>query len=315
MRRVMQRLALRREENEREEARRRREAIAKCPEIGRVMKSRADAVMQSVASAFTLPPPADLENKVAAWNARIQALLTQNGFPADYLDPVFACAQCRDTGYVGEGKKRLCACAQALSAQEMEREGAFEGEQTFERYDETVFPDTPLPGANVTQRQYMAVLRARCEEFADALPAPKQRTVLMYGGSGLGKTFLLRSVLARARQRGVPALCVTANAFLKTAREAYFGRSGQDALDAYYETPLLLLDDLGTEPLIENITVEQLFNLINERQNARLCTVISTNLSLEEIGKRYTERVLSRLADRRAGLVLRFLGADIRLKA
>ena len=66
--------------------------------------------------------------------------------------------------------------------------------------------------------------------------------------------------------------------------------------------------------MLENITVEQLFNLINERQNARLCTVLSTNLTLTELKTRYTERVLSRLLDKRNCLALHFLGEDVRLK-
>ena len=288
-------------------------------EIGRVMDARREAVMKSVYSAFAIPADENLTEKVEAWNAQIKALLVQNGFPADYLEPVFHCAQCEDTGYTGSGKKTLCACARAMYTQLLEKEGGFEREQTFENYDPNVFPDTPmddLPDSQaafrtVSQRRYMEVLRRKCEGYADALPNPPQRTLLLYGGSGLGKTYLLRCIHARAREKGVPALCVTANQFIRTARQAIFQRSQED-LDALYETELLLLDDLGTEPLIENVTVEELFNLINERQNARKCTVLSTNLTLNEIKTRYTERILSRLRDAHACQTLQFLGRDIR---
>lgn len=308
---VMQELADRREHNEREEERRRAHALQICPEIGRVMDERRQAVLKSVYSAFSIPAEPDLPQKVEVWNARIRQLLIENGLPEDYLDPVCACSLCEDTGYKGESKKVLCDCARALYARLLEREGAFEREQTFENYDETVYPDTPLPGSEITQRQYMDVIRRRCEEYANALPHPAQKTLLLYGGSGLGKTYLLRSIHARARDNAVPALCITANRFIKVARDAIFSRS-QDALDALYETELLLVDDLGTEPLIDNITVEQLFNLLNERQNARLCTVFSTNLSLNEIKSRYTERILSRLFDKRSCQMLHFLGTDVR---
>ena len=70
-----------------------------------------------------------------------------------------------------------------------------------------------------------------------------------------------------------------------------------------------MTDARGT---IENVTVEELFNLINERQNARKCTVLSTNLTLNEIKTRYTERILSRLRDAHACQTLQFLGRDIR---
>lgn len=313
MQQVLAALSDQRAQNEREEMRRRQEVIKVCPAIGEVMAKRQQTVLASIYSAFQLPPEENLEEKVIKWNAEIKLLLKQNGYAEDYLEPVCQCEKCEDTGYVGESKKTLCTCAQNLYAKFLEKGGVFEEEQSFEAYDENIFPDTPLPGTDVTQRQYMAVIRRRCEDFANALPHPAQRTLLLYGGSGLGKTYLLRAIHARARENNVPAICLTANAFLRTAREAYFSRD-QQGMDALYETELLLIDDLGTEPMLENITVEQIFNLINERQNARLCTVLSTNLTLTELKARYTERVLSRLLDKRNCLALHFLGEDVRLK-
>lgn len=308
---VMNTLAERRRQNEREEERRRAEVIAKCPEIGQVMDTRREAVMKSVYSAFALPAEEDLPQKVEAWNARIRQLLVENGYPENYLEPVFQCALCEDTGYVGTGKKQLCTCAKALYAALLEQDGSFKEEETFETFDPQRFPETALDAGGETQRGRMLKFRDYCEKYADSLPHPEKKNLLLYGGSGLGKTFLLRCIHARARQRDIPALCLTANQLIRIARKAIFDRAQED-LDALYETDLLLIDDLGTEPLIPNVTVEELFNLINERQNAGLCTVLSTNLSLTDLQARYTERILSRLLDKRACQVLRFLGKDIR---
>lgn len=308
---VMNTLAERRRQNEREEERRRAEVIAKCPEIGQVMDTRREAVMKSVYSAFALPAEEDLPQKVEAWNARIRQLLVENGYPENYLEPVFQCAFCEDTGYVGTGKKQLCTCAKALYAALLEQDGSFKEEETFETFDPRRFPETALDAGGETQRGRMLKFRDYCEKYADSLPHPEKKNLLLYGGSGLGKTFLLRCIHARARQRDIPALCLTANQLIRIARKAIFDRAQED-LDALYETDLLLIDDLGTEPLIPNVTVEELFNLINERQNAGLCTVLSTNLSLTDLQARYTERILSRLLDKRACQVLRFLGKDIR---
>lgn len=308
---VMNTLAERRRQNEREEERRRAEVIAKCPEIGQVMDTRREAVMKSVYSAFALPAEEDLPQKVEAWNARIRQLLVDNGYPENYLEPVFQCAFCEDTGYVGTGKKQLCTCAKALYAALLEQDSSFKEEETFETFDPRRFPETALDAGGETQRGRMLKFRDYCERYADSLPHPEKKNLLLYGGSGLGKTFLLRCIHARARQRDIPALCLTANQLIRIARKAIFDRAQED-LDALYETDLLLIDDLGTEPLIPNVTVEELFNLINERQNAGLCTVLSTNLSLTDLQARYTERILSRLLDKRACQVLRFLGKDIR---
>ena len=76
---------------------------------------------------------------------------------------------------------------------------------------------------------------------------------------------------------------------------------------------VLMIDDLGSEPLMQNVTVEQLFNLLNERQNRNLATVISTNLDMAKFRERYTERIASRLRDSRCCKVLNLLGRDIRI--
>ena len=79
-----------------------------------------------------------------------------------------------------------------------------------------------------------------------------------------------------------------------------------------HDCDLLIIDDLGTEPMLQNITIEQLFNLLNERQMAGRHTVISTNLAMSELQERYTERVTSRLLDATGCRRLLFIGADIR---
>jgi DNA replication protein DnaC len=304
---------LRREQNEREETRRKSEAFRVCPEIGQLIQARQDALYEGIRSMFTGSAPADIEKRMEGYTRQIDRLLSQSGLLPDQLDPVYQCRLCRDTAYTGDDAGTLCECAKRRYTELLAQSRQFENSQTFETYDENVFALKPLPGTDITQRAYMRALRERCEEYANALPRPHAPTMLFYGSSGLGKTFLLRSIYMRALDKGVSSQCVTANTLLKTIREAYFGRE-QKALDTLYEVPLLLIDDLGTEPMLENITVEQIFCLLNERQNARLATVISTNLGLNELKARYTERVLSRLMDARSCQQLRFVGEDVRLR-
>ena len=82
--RVLQTLSERRDANEREEQRRLREVLDKCPEIGTLMEERRNAVLSSVYSAFSAPAADDLPERVEAWNAQIRTLLTGNGFPEDW---------------------------------------------------------------------------------------------------------------------------------------------------------------------------------------------------------------------------------------
>lgn len=302
-----------RERHEQEEARRLAEVTAACPEIEQLVRERREAIFEGLRLAMAGQAPLGIEQDTARRNARIEELLHQLGYGSDYLSPIFECALCEDTGWEGESRKTLCSCVlQRMSA--LNQSGHHQERQSFESYDDGVFPLTPLAEGEVSQRAYMRLIRRQCEEYANSLPGGRLQNLLLYGGSGLGKTFLLNAIALRASQRGVATLTLTANSLLNDIRRHYFSREQeQDA--GYLSIPLLLIDDLGTEPLWENITVEQLFALIDHRLRAGLHTVISTNLSLTELKQRYTERIMSRLLDVRLCGKLAFLGKDIRLQA
>ena len=121
----------------------------------------------------------------------------------------------------------------------------------------------------------------------------------------------MHAMAKRLLDRGLNVLMLSAYRFLDIARKAYFSNNTGE-LDTLMETDVLMLDDLGSEPLMENITIVQLFNLINERQTSGKGTVISTNLNTTELQARYTERIASRLLDPRQCTLLQFLGDDVR---
>ncbi len=301
-----------RSRNEELEAKRAQEVCAACPEIARLIEERRQAFFAGLRSAMNGVAPVGIEEETERRTRRISQLLRERGFGEDYLSPIFDCPLCEDTGYRGKGRKTLCSCVTTRYQQLLSGETFQDERQTFENYDEALIPAQPLPGHSVTQRAYTRTLRNDCERYADSLPDGPVLNLLLYGGSGLGKSYLMRAIGVRATQRGVQTLCLSANALLNRIRAQYFARQGEMADDSHFEVPLLLIDDLGTEPLWEGITVEQLFALIEHRQSHRLHTVISTNLSLTELQARYTERLMSRLLDERQSLVLPFLGSDLR---
>ena len=289
-----------------------RQAVEKCPEIGTLLEQRKYAILQGLQSAIRGIEVTSLPDETLRRSQRIQALLAQHGFPSDFLDPVYTCVLCKDTGYTGEHRKEFCSCVLRRSQEMISEQFAMaDTDESFETFDDSVFSDESMPGLDISQREYAQVLRGRCEQYANQLPDSKPKNLLFYGRSGLGKTFLLRAVAKKAQQQGVAALSVTANTLLNAMRKAYFSHE-EDGMRMFYETQLLLIDDLGTEPMWENITVEQLFALIDARFTSGLNTVISTNLSLSELQARYTERITSRLTDVRVCQPLRFLGNDIR---
>ena len=285
--------------NSQEELRRRQEVITRCPEIGQYLAERQNLIFGGVRGILNGKAAADdLPARMDVMNKRIADLLRQSGFPADYLDPVYRCKQCRDTGYVGEPIREMCPCLRSAFYARLYREVGLgeKAEQSFAAFDPNVFSDQPLPGKKYSQRQLMDMLRHQCEQYAEKYPSAATMDLLLMGQSGLGKTYLMHAIAKRLLERGFNVMMISAYRFLDVARRAYFSGK-QEEMDTLMDTDVLMIDDMGVEPLMENITIVQWFNLINERQLRGKGTVISTNLNVEELRRRYTERITSRLLD------------------
>lgn len=310
---LMDQYRVTRENNWRVEQQRKDEVFTAHPDIEMLHNKRHQMILGSVRNAFQGLEGLDLVSMMENYNREIRELLVRYGYAPDYLAPVYQCEKCQDTGLVGEPIKTECECFRKAYIAAAARQSTLrQDEQTFENFDLNRFPGTMLPGQSVTQRDYMKVLRRKCEAFADSYPGGSVKNLLLHGGSGLGKTYLLHCIANRQQQLGREALYVTAYQLLDDLRNDFF-RPGSADCAIYEEAELLLIDDLGMEPLFENITVELIFNLFNQRMLKGLGTVISTNLNHVELKERYTERFTSRLLDARTCLDLAFLGQDIRL--
>ena len=297
-----------RERNAAEEARRREEVRARVPQAARLMDARQAMIERFCRQALTDESFVTPEAELRKANAGIRAALAAAGYPEDYLEPVARCPKCMDTGVMDGDVRRECDCYRQRA---LELSSAVtDGTQSFEAFDAQVFPETVPEGLTITQRKAMLLLKNHFEKYADSFPAQQPRDLLLYGKSGLGKTYLLSCIARRLQERGYRAELVSAYDVIRIMRDAYFGR--EDDTARLYDADLLLIDDLGMEPMMENITIEQLFQLINARRSRGLAMVFSTNLNTEEIKRRYNERIASRLFDHTLCQVVELLGQDVR---
>ena len=227
---------------------------------------------------------------------------------------VEAAQRMRARGQANNAELRRRLKARGLPGVDLERlrarrheDGSMAGtdEQNFERFDLNRFPEEG------GQRAQMALARRLCEEYADHFPETRYRNLLLTGAGGLGKTYLLNCIYARVCDRGLSAVRVTAFKLFESMRRQHMGDS-ESEFASLTEAPLLLIDDLGTEPMMRNITVEYLFLLLNERTAAKRHTVIATNLTATQLQERYGERVSSRLLDRSVCGVVQLRGKDLR---
>lgn len=241
-------------------------------------------------------------------------ILQDAGYPADYLELTYTCPDCKDTGFIDREK---CHCfKQALTfamseASTLPRILEKENFSTFSfSYYDDMTADTQL---KLTPRDNMRKIVSDAKCFVEEFDT-KSRSVLIYGNTGVGKTFLTNCIAKALLDSAHHVVYMTSHALFETFEAHRFDHNEQpDANSLYryiFQCDLLIIDDLGTE-LSNSFTNSMLYTCINERQLHGKSTIISTNLSLEQLRDRYSERVFSRIT---GGYTLwKLIGKDIRV--
>ena len=240
-------------------------------------------------------------------NLRLQQqlgkVLTLAGYPENYLDTPYTCSVCRDTGFDEKGER--CACYQQLvrelTAQEFNRNSPIGGYR-FEEFQLDYYPD----GARDSMRKVLLFCQRYSQDFSLSSPS-----LLMMGATGLGKTHLSLSIAREVVKKGYMVLNGSVQDLFGAVQNEFYGRGQSDlsTMDSMRQADLLVLDDLGSEydTPFQNST---LFSILNYRLEQHNPTIISTNLTFQEIQRRYSDRVASRLLT--LYTCLKFTGVDVR---
>lgn len=261
------------------------------------------------------PEIADIRRRNLELQAQRAELLHTLGYEPDALDPTPACTRCGDSGWAGA---EMCTCLKELCAQEQMKALTallnLTDEQNFDRLRLDVYSDQPWEGKR-SPRENMKRVVTVCEGFARRFPDYPLHNLLLSGGTGLGKTFLSGCIAREVSGRGYSVVYDTAISLFSTFEAKKFSRDlgqerqARDDTRRYLNCDLLILDDLGSE-LTTPLAQSTLYEVVNSRLQGGKHTIISTNLSMEQIGARYTPQVVSRLAG--AYQELTFYGDDIR---
>jgi len=246
-------------------------------------------------------------------------LLTAEGIPDDYLTDVYRCNLCGDTGFTARDsaapvecnclKQRLIDAFYALS-----NLNDVLARENFASFKSSLFSQTVSENEGISPRDNMKLMRKVAEKFAKDF-TPGAGNLLFYGKTGLGKTFLCHCIAKMVLDAGFTVLYITAPRLFKIVQAQQFNRERDAAtdsrLDAVQDADLLVLDDLGAE-YSTIVTDSMLFDVVNQRLLDGRSTVISTNLTADEMEEQYTERIVSRIKGYYR--MLKFFGEDIRVK-
>ncbi len=242
---------------------------------------------------------------------RERKMLIAANFEEGFLDDAPICTHCSGTGYLGS---HMCECLRELCRQEQKKELTFlsAGQERFDQFRLDYYPDRADPKLGVNIRTVMEKTFQSCKRYAYGF-SEKSPNLLFSGDTGLGKTFLSACIARTVADSGHSVVYESAGHLFSKLERAKFRGSEEDLREAakYTACDLLILDDLGTEMPGQFVTAA-LYSLINDRLLEKKPTVISTNLTVEELGSRYSPQIVSRL--RGSFQRVPFLGEDIRLK-
>lgn len=298
-----------RRQSARAEAEMRSELLrAENPEIAEIDAELSGTGMLIFKTACTGGDIAPIKERNKALQAKRRELIVGLGYPEDYTEVHYTCKICSDSGYTEGG--RTCNCLRELiikgriAASAM---GRLIETQSFDNFD--------LSHYAYDQKVYermktiLAIAKAYVRDFAK-----KQENLLLIGKTGTGKTHISTAIARELIHQGYDVIYdSTQNVISDFESDRFRNNYGREEMKAekYLDCRLLIIDDLGTE-FTNQFTVSTLYNLLNARQNKGLPTIISTNLSLEELAGKYEDRIYSRIIGSGCK-VLPFDGKDRRI--
>ena len=280
------------------------------PEIRQIDAQISDLAEQFAVSFTTegLMSFDEYRRKLSDLRTEKEALLKCYHIAPETLQMQYRCPDCQDTGFIENEK---CHCFKQRIIDEMYQQSNLQEILKAEN-----FSTLSYKYYDVENMEKMQVAIETCKKFTENFDKTYEN-ILLCGTVGIGKSFLSNCIAKEILDQGHSVLYLSAfQLFDLMAKHSFSGNSGkEDSVAKQYphifESDLLIIDDLGTE-LANSFTMAGFFLVINERILRKKSTIISTNLSPEEIFTTYTERTASRIISNYQ--MLKLSGSDIRLK-
>ena len=286
------------------------------PEIAKINESITALASDAVRSSLT-GKEVDVESiksEIQSLSEKKKSLLLSGGFAADYLDEIYTCEKCHDTGFV-DGKSCECRDKEIIkllySRSELTQVLEHENFATFnfDFYSESLVDEN----LGVDAKANIKNVVEHCQYFINHFDTEFDN-LLFYGLAGTGKTFLINCIAKELMDSFHSVVYLSASQLFDLMASEVFNNDSDSVyknvkMNDLKTCDLLIIDDLGTE-LTNSFTESYLFEVLNERLIHQKSTIISTNLNLEEFQKRYDDRIFSRTTGYYS--MFKIFGDDIR---
>lgn len=295
---------------------RKKEIYDKIPRIQEIDNLIASSSINAVRSRLKQGTNAmeDVQQQNGKLITEKQQLLETNGYPADYLQPVYTCPLCKDTGRVGNA---YCSCFKQAAISLLYRQSTLDRilqTENFDHFDLSYYARENDGKHPFTPYENMNNILNKTKSFIETFDK-EGGNLLFYGETGLGKTYLSNCIAKSLLDTQHTVLYQTAIHLFEDVCGDVIMKKNQnaDSQETYrylYSCDLLIIDDLGTE-FTNSFVSSELYDILNTRMREGKSTVISTNLNLQELTERYSDRITTRIFAEYK--VFHFYGSNIRL--
>ncbi len=242
-----------------------------------------------------------IEKEIENSEKEIRSLTASLGSDIDVFSVPYSCDKCSDTG-IADGK--ICICAEKIRIADALKNNS-----------------VIAPCANGLKAiDFSYYGKDEKNKKRDAFVIDKglekgYKIFLFAGKTGTGKTYFAGSIVRGMLENGkeiTAASAIKLNKILLAYHLAPLDGK-KEIYERLTETDVMLIDDLGAEQVLNNVTIPYLLELLTERADNKKVTIITTNLSPSELEKRYGQRIVSRLLDKKLSMAYLFGGDDLRL--
>lgn len=282
--------------------------IPKIKELrGRLMAGGAKLASVLVSNGDPKAVVKEIAAENTAVSREIKELLVKGGFKENFLDPIYSCEKCRDTG-IYNGRRCSCFMNDVENFQYLELNASSALNLcSFDTFKLSYYPDKAVNNGK-TVKEIMSEVLAYCKRYAEDFHLPLNG-ILMLGGTGLGKTHLSLAIGSEVIKKGYSVIYGSAPDLFRKVEKEHFDRSVEgDTMQLLQDCDLLIIDDLGAE-FESKFYISVLYDILNTRMNAGKPIVVNTNFTVSELQDRYVGRIASRLITMDS---LFFYGEDIR---
>lgn len=251
----------------------------------------------------------ELKSSITELRIQKSELLVKNGYTMDYLNLHYRCPKCKDTGFIGNER---CICYKQKLVELYYNDSDLKDmvmTNNFDYFNFELFSSRKSENDSESPRKKIEKIAAKAQDFIKNFNSSSEN-LLFYGNPGAGKTFLSCCIAKELLDKGYLVVYRTAEDLIQNLKDIRFNNA-EELEELITNCDLLIIDDLGTEQ-INDFSKAEFFNFLNKKLLKHKKLILSTNFSLEDILKNYSDRIASRLIGNFTPC--KFSGDDLRIK-